>query len=127
MDGKFCFLQIQRFSLDKQIELFQGTQKLIRGKIGKRAAYKFFKEASYVVALGSNDFINNYLMPVYTDSWTYNDETFMDYLIGTLERQLKVYLVYIHPNTTSFSFFLFASNNKNLFTYVVFVCSYFIV
>ncbi|KAL2961613.1 hypothetical protein AAZX31_17G098100 [Glycine max] len=81
---------IQRFSLDKQIELFQGTQKLIRGKIGKRAAYKFFKEASYVVALGSNDFINNYLMPVYTDSWTYNDETFMDYLTGTLERQLKL-------------------------------------
>lgn len=107
MDGKFCFLQIQRFSLDKQIELFQGTQKLIRGKIGKRAAYKFFKEASYVVALGSNDFINNYLMPVYTDSWTYNDETFMDYLIGTLERQLKVYLVYIHPKFLTQLLFLF--------------------
>ncbi|KAK7265803.1 hypothetical protein RJT34_33426 [Clitoria ternatea] len=81
---------IQRFSLDKQIELFQGTQKLIRGKIGKRAAEKFFQEARYVVALGSNDFINNYLMPVYSDSWTYNDETFMDYLIGTLQRQLKL-------------------------------------
>ncbi|XP_027333430.1 GDSL esterase/lipase At1g74460-like [Abrus precatorius] len=81
---------IQRFSLDKQIELFQGTQKLIRGKIGKREADKFFQEANYVVALGSNDFINNYLMPVYRDSWTYNDETFMDYLIGTLQRQLKL-------------------------------------
>ncbi|RDX71999.1 GDSL esterase/lipase [Mucuna pruriens] len=81
---------IQRFSLDKQIELFQGTQDLIRGKIGKKAADKFFREAHYVVALGSNDFINNYLMPVYSDSWTYNDETFMDYLIGTLQRQLKL-------------------------------------
>ncbi|XP_047155655.1 GDSL esterase/lipase At1g74460-like [Vigna umbellata] len=81
---------IQKFSLDKQIELFQGTQELIRGKIGKRAADKFFKEGRYVVALGSNDFINNYLMPVYRDSWTYNDETFMDYLMGTLEKQLKL-------------------------------------
>ncbi|KEH31935.1 putative triacylglycerol lipase [Medicago truncatula] len=81
---------IQKLSLDKQIELFQGTQKLIRSKIGKRAADKFFREAQYVVALGSNDFINNYLMPLYTDSWTYNDETFMDYLIGTLRRQLKL-------------------------------------
>lgn len=84
-------MQIEKLSLDKQIELFQGTQELIRSKIGKRAAENFFREARYVVALGSNDFINNYLMPVYTDSWTYNDETFMDYLIGTLRRQLKVY------------------------------------
>jgi hypothetical protein len=88
---KLFILQIEKLSLDKQIELFQGTQELIRSKIGKRAADKFFREAQYVVALGSNDFINNYLMPLYTDSWTYNDETFMDYLIGTLRRQLKVY------------------------------------
>ncbi|XP_061346637.1 GDSL esterase/lipase At1g74460-like [Gastrolobium bilobum] len=81
---------IQKLSLDKQIELFQGTQQLIRGKIGKKGAEKFFREANYVVALGSNDFINNYLMPVYSDSWKYNDNTFMDYLIGTLRRQLKL-------------------------------------
>jgi len=92
-------LQIQRFSLYKQIELFQGTQKLIRSKIGKDEAEKIFQEARYVVALGSNDFINNYLMPVYSDSWTYNDETFVDYLMETLREQLKVYLL-IHSNTS---------------------------
>ncbi|XP_052108464.1 GDSL esterase/lipase At1g74460 isoform X2 [Arachis duranensis] len=79
---------IQRFSLYKQIELFEGTQELIREKIGKEEADKFFKEARYVVALGSNDFINNYLMPVYRDSWTYNDDTFIQYLIQTLRAQL---------------------------------------
>lgn len=84
--------QIQRFSLYKQIELFKGTQELIRSKIGNEEADKFFKEARYVVALGSNDFINNYLMPVYSDSWTYNDQTFIDYLTGTLGDQLKVYI-----------------------------------
>ncbi|PON36754.1 Lipase [Parasponia andersonii] len=81
---------IQRFSLYKQIELFQGTQRLIRSKIGKEAAEKFFQGARYVVALGSNDFINNYLMPVYSDSWTYNDQSFVDYLMETLHSQLKV-------------------------------------
>lgn len=81
---------IQRFSLYKQIELFQGTQSLIRSKIGKEEAEKFFQGARYVVALGSNDFINNYLMPVYSDSWTYNDQTFIDYLTGTLGEQLKL-------------------------------------
>lgn len=85
-------MQIQRFSLYKQIELFQGTQQLIRNKIGKVAANEFFQGARYVVALGSNDFINNYLMPVYSDSWTYNDDTFVEYLIGTLGDQLKVLL-----------------------------------
>ncbi|KAK4264184.1 hypothetical protein QN277_025393 [Acacia crassicarpa] len=81
---------IQRFSLYKQIELFQGTQVLIRNKIGKKAADEFFQGARYVVALGSNDFINNYLMPVYSDSWTYNDQTFVGYLMATLRDQLKL-------------------------------------
>ncbi|XP_068307091.1 GDSL esterase/lipase At1g74460-like [Pyrus communis] len=81
---------IQRFSLYKQIDLFQGTQTLIKNKIGADAAEKFFQDARYVVALGSNDFINNYLMPVYRDSWSYNDQTFIEYLMGTLERQLNL-------------------------------------
>ncbi|KAL7153287.1 hypothetical protein ABFS83_04G157300 [Erythranthe nasuta] len=81
---------VQRFSLYKQIELFKGTQDLIRAKIGDDEADKFFKKARYVVALGSNDFINNYLMPIYRDSWTYSDKSFVQYLMGTLRDQLTV-------------------------------------
>ncbi|WCJ35930.1 GDSL esterase/lipase At1g74460 [Euphorbia peplus] len=81
-------LFIQKFCLNKQIELFEGTQELIKNQIGKQEADKFFGEARYVVALGSNDFINNYLMPVYSDSWKYNDQTFIDYLMETLQGQL---------------------------------------
>ncbi|KDP31260.1 hypothetical protein JCGZ_11636 [Jatropha curcas] len=82
-------LFIQRFSLNKQIELFEGTQRLIIARIGEEEANKFFQEARYVVALGSNDFINNYLMPVYSDSWKYNDQGFINYLMETLGGQLK--------------------------------------
>ncbi|KAL8547228.1 hypothetical protein ACS0TY_006807 [Phlomoides rotata] len=81
---------VQRFGLYKQIELFEGTQDLIIAKIGKTEAQKFFQEARYVVALGSNDFINNYLMPVYADSWSYSDTTFVQYLMTTLKSQLKL-------------------------------------
>ncbi|XP_047943330.1 GDSL esterase/lipase At1g74460 [Salvia hispanica] len=81
---------VQRFGLYKQIELFQGTQDLIIGKVGDTEARKFFQEARYVVALGSNDFINNYLMPVYKDSWSYTDDTFIQYLTETLENQLNL-------------------------------------
>lgn len=81
---------IQRFGLYKQIQLFGGTQELIKAKIGKEKAKEFFEEARYVVALGSNDFINNYLMPVYSDSWKYNDQSFVTYLMETLRDQLKL-------------------------------------
>ncbi|KAI3440600.1 Lipase_GDSL domain-containing protein [Psidium guajava] len=81
---------IQRFSLYKQIELFEGTQQMIAKKIGMNAAQKFFQESRYVVALGSNDFINNYLMPVYSDSWKYNDDAFIDYMTETLQGQLEL-------------------------------------
>ncbi|MBA0714130.1 hypothetical protein Golax_013126, partial [Gossypium laxum] len=79
---------VQRFSLWKQIELFRGTKELITNKLGKQATDKFIGEANFVVALGSNDFINNYLMPVYGDSWKYNDQTFVQYLMETLQNQL---------------------------------------
>ncbi|MBA0801514.1 hypothetical protein Gohar_011876, partial [Gossypium harknessii] len=79
---------IQKFSLWKQIELFRGTKELITNKLGKQATDKFIGEANFVVALGSNDFINNYLMPVYSDSWKYNDQTFVQYLMETLQNQL---------------------------------------
>lgn len=92
-------MQIQRFSLSKQLELFEGTQTLIKSKIGKEAAEKFFQGARYVVALGSNDFINNYLMPVYSDSWNYNDDSFIDYLMETLKAQLQVN--YVHDRNVS--------------------------
>lgn len=100
-------MQIQRFSLYKQIDLFRGTQDLIKSKIDNEAAEKFFQEARYVVALGSNDFINNYLTGVYSDSWKYNDATFIDYLMETLEDQLKVISSikdYNHPCVIFFFF-----------------------
>ncbi|RWR78383.1 GDSL esterase/lipase-like protein [Cinnamomum micranthum f. kanehirae] len=83
-------LFVQKFSLDKQIELFQGTQALVKKKIGEKAANKFFTDSLYVVALGSNDFINNYLFPVYADSWKYTGAGFINLLMTTLEQQLTL-------------------------------------
>ncbi|CAM8980047.1 unnamed protein product [Rhodiola kirilowii] len=83
-------LFIQRFSLWKQIELFEGTQKMIRAKIGEAEADNFFQQSRYIVASGSNDFINNYLFPVYyNDSRKYNDKQFIKYISKTFEMQLR--------------------------------------
>lgn len=67
-----------------------GTQELIREKIGADETDKFFQGSLYVVALGSNDFINNFLMPVTGDSWTFTDNGFVTYLVQTLQDQLTV-------------------------------------
>ncbi|KAK4402300.1 GDSL esterase/lipase [Sesamum angolense] len=44
---------VQRFGLYKQIELFQGTQELIRGKIGESEAEKFFPGGEILHGLGA--------------------------------------------------------------------------
>lgn len=111
-------LQIQRLSLYRQIELFQGTIELVKAKIGKDEADKFFQGSSYVVALGSNDFINNYLMPVYSDSWTYNDQTFITYLMDTLQAQLEVLLLDLFLN-----FYIFIYFNSACFSNTIFLAT----
>lgn len=80
-----------------------------------------------MVALGSNDFINNYLMPVYSDSWNYNDDSFNDYLMETLKAQLQVN--YVHDRNVSqllasFFFLLIVHYIFLTFVYVLFLSSY---
>lgn len=83
--------QIQTLSLYRQIELFKGTQQLIKEKIGEEEAKEFFEQSRYVVAIGSNDFINNYLLPpIYNTSFIYSDQGFITHLMQTLQAQLTV-------------------------------------
>lgn len=69
---------------------------MIRMKIGPESADKFFSQARYVVCMGSNDYINNYLLPVYADSWTYTGDSFTNYVISTLDSQLRVIITYFY-------------------------------
>lgn len=95
-----------------------GIQQLIRAKMGDTEADKFFQEARYVIALGSNDFINNYLMPIYSDSWTYNDQSFVQYLMQIFRGQITVMFqnlsslviyIYIYTKINPFFFFFWVS------------------
>eukprot|EP00253_Pinus_taeda_P027231 PITA_27231 len=82
------YLFIQRLCLWRQIEMFQGTKITIAKKIGHDKAEKFFNESIYLMSIGSNDYINNYLLPVEADSWQFAPDDFIDYLISTLRQQL---------------------------------------
>ncbi|ERM94502.1 hypothetical protein AMTR_s00010p00262830 [Amborella trichopoda] len=85
---------VQRLSFYKQIELFQGTREMIVRSIGSDEADVFLKNADFVVAMGSNDFLNNFLLPIYDDYWTYNADEFTNYSMTILEKQLIVSVAY---------------------------------
>ncbi|XAR49702.1 Triacylglycerol lipase [Bertholletia excelsa] len=53
-----------RINLDAQLDNFANTRQDIISSIGAPAAMKLFKRALFSIAIGSNDFINNYLTPV---------------------------------------------------------------
>ncbi|GLJ26158.1 hypothetical protein SUGI_0501570 [Cryptomeria japonica] len=81
---------IQRLSLYRQIEMFMGTKTLLAQKYGEEQTENFTRDSVFLVAIGSNDYINNYLLPITADSWKYGANDFADYLIATLRRQLTI-------------------------------------
>ncbi|KAF7837706.1 GDSL esterase/lipase [Senna tora] len=53
-----------RINMDAQIDNFANTRQAIISSIGVSAALDLFRSAIFPIAMGSNDFINNYLTPV---------------------------------------------------------------
>ncbi|CAL1397441.1 unnamed protein product [Linum trigynum] len=51
-----------RISLDAQIDNFANTRQDIIARVGPDQAQNFFDKAMFAIAIGSNDFINNYLI-----------------------------------------------------------------
>ncbi|CAI0466945.1 unnamed protein product [Linum tenue] len=51
-----------RISLDAQIDNFANTRQDIIARVGPDQARNFFDKAMFAIAIGSNDFINNYLI-----------------------------------------------------------------
>lgn len=82
------FLFIERLSFNKQIDLFEATKVGIKNKIGATGAESVCNKALFFIGIGSNDYINNYLLPYSADSQKYTQEGFNDLLISTLRKQL---------------------------------------
>nr|DAD38306.1 TPA_asm: hypothetical protein HUJ06_008947 [Nelumbo nucifera] len=55
---------VGRIDMDAQLDNFENTRQEIISDIGVAAAMKLLSESLFSVAMGSNDFINNYLLPV---------------------------------------------------------------
>ncbi|KAF8412021.1 hypothetical protein HHK36_004580 [Tetracentron sinense] len=79
-----------RFSLSQQVINFESTlNDQLRNQMGERELSQYLAKSIVVMVLGSNDYINNYLLPsMYLTSSTYNPKDYADLLITRYTAQI---------------------------------------
>ncbi|GAB4850753.1 hypothetical protein Ancab_030053 [Ancistrocladus abbreviatus] len=79
-----------RINLDAQMDNFANTRQAIMSMIGEAAAAELLGNAIFSVAIGSNDFINNYLTPVTStvERKLVSPEMFVEAMISRFRLQL---------------------------------------
>lgn len=79
---------IERLSFNNQIVLFQQTVVQLNMMLGRDAATNFLHSSLFGTAIGSNDFINNYLLASNNSTRTqYTPSQFVQLLMSTLTTQ----------------------------------------
>ncbi|KAK8945235.1 GDSL esterase/lipase [Platanthera zijinensis] len=82
---------VNRLGLDIQIDYFNITRKEVDKILGvSQAKLYFMKNAIISLTIGSNDFLNNYLLPLLSagERYTESPDSFVDQLINSLRAQL---------------------------------------
>lgn len=82
--------------MDAQLDYFANTRQDIISMIGVSAAEDLFKYSIFSVAMGSNDFINNYLTPVLSipERKLVSPETFVSSMTSKFRIQLTVIIFF---------------------------------
>lgn len=86
----FTFEQVGRIPFDEQIRNFESTLNQITGNLGADEMATALARCIFFVGMGSNDYLNNYLMPNYPTRNQYNGQQYADLLAQTYNRQLTV-------------------------------------
>ncbi|XP_078159770.1 GDSL esterase/lipase At2g23540-like [Carex rostrata] len=84
-------LFVNRLGLDIQVDYFNQTRKQLDDLLGKAKAKQFLTEKSiFSITIGSNDFLNNYLLPVVSTGTRISEspDNFIKDLIANLKIQL---------------------------------------
>ncbi|WZZ68716.1 hypothetical protein YC2023_080086 [Brassica napus] len=78
-----------RFSLSQQVVNLEGTLSQLRTMMSPQNFTDYLKKSLVVLVFGSNDYLNNYLMPnLYSSSFRYKPPEFANLLINQYARQL---------------------------------------
>ncbi|WOK96520.1 GDSL esterase/lipase [Canna indica] len=79
---------VGRIPFNQQIKNFESTLDQITDNLGADDVANAMSHCIFFVGMGSNDYLNNYLMPNYNTRNQYNGEQFADLLVQQYTRQL---------------------------------------
>ena len=79
-----------RIPFDQQISNFQSTLDQITPNLRADDVAQAIGRCIFFVGMGSNDYLNNYLMPNYPTRNQYNGQQFADLLVTQYSQQLTV-------------------------------------
>ncbi|KAI4332355.1 hypothetical protein L6164_017272 [Bauhinia variegata] len=83
---------VGRIPFDEQIRNFENTLNQITDNLGAADVASALAKCLFFVGMGSNDYLNNYLMPNYPTRNQYNAQQYADLLTQTYSQQLtKLY------------------------------------
>lgn len=84
------YCQVGRIPFNQQIRNFENTLDQITDNLGADDVADAIAKCIFFVGMGSNDYLNNYLMPNYATRNQYNGQQFANLLIQQYNRQLNV-------------------------------------
>lgn len=82
--------QVGRIPFNQQIRNFESTLDQITRNLGADHVANAIAHCIFFVGMGSNDYLNNYLMPNYNTRNVYNAQQFAELLVRQYTRQLTV-------------------------------------
>ncbi|CAI8595739.1 unnamed protein product [Vicia faba] len=80
---------VGRIPFDEQLRNFEDTLNQIRGNIGPVNLASQLARCIFFVGMGSNDYLNNYLMPNYNTRNQFNGQQYANLLVQTYNNQLN--------------------------------------
>jgi len=80
---------IGRLPVSKQLEYLTKTRSEFVGMVGESQTAEIFGKALWYVTIGSNDYINNYLLSDSATGKQYTPKQYEDLLIATFDQQLR--------------------------------------
>ena len=109
----FIYVQGTVLSIGRQLTSHRRTIDTISGRLGGGAATRaYLNKCLYYVNIGSNDYLNNYFLPLlYPSSRLFNLNQFADRLIINYSRQIRVHII----NIANFLCVIFLKNTSIYF------------
>ena len=102
--------QVGRIPFNQQIRNFESTLDQITDNLGADNVADAIAKCIFFVGMGSNDYLNNYLMPNYATRNQYNGQQFANLLIQQYNRQLNVRFICLP--TVSLHHYIYLSGHK---------------